>query len=58
VATINTGMAASMGAVLLCAGTAGKRVVFLTQELMIHQPMGERKDKQMILKSQRIKSYC
>ena len=40
VATINTGMAASMGAVLLCAGTDGKRSGLPHSRVMIHQPMG------------------
>ncbi|MCH8535790.1 MAG: ATP-dependent Clp protease proteolytic subunit [Flavobacteriaceae bacterium] len=40
VATINTGMAASMGAVLLCAGTDGKRTGLPHSRVMIHQPMG------------------
>jgi ATP-dependent Clp protease protease subunit len=40
VATICTGMAASMGAVLLCAGTAGKRSALTHSRVMIHQPMG------------------
>lgn len=40
VATINTGMAASMGAVLLCAGTYGKRTGLPHSRVMIHQPMG------------------
>ena len=40
VATICTGMAASMGAVLLCAGTAGKRTALKHARVMIHQPMG------------------
>lgn len=40
VATICTGMAASMGAVLLCAGTAGKRTALTHSRVMIHQPMG------------------
>lgn len=40
VATICTGMAASMGAVLLCAGTAGKRSGLEHSRVMIHQPMG------------------
>ena len=38
--TINTGMAASMGAVLLCAGAAGKRSGLTHSRVMIHQPMG------------------
>lgn len=40
VATICTGMAASMGAVLLCAGTAGKRTALKHSRVMIHQPLG------------------
>jgi len=40
VATICTGMAASMGAVLLAAGTAGKRSALRHSRVMIHQPMG------------------
>ena len=40
VATICTGMAASMGAVLMCAGTAGKRSDLKHSPIMIHQPMG------------------
>ena len=40
VATICTGMAASMAAVLLCAGTAGKRSALKHARVMIHQPMG------------------
>ena len=40
VATICTGMAASMGAVLLVAGTKGKRFALKHSRVMIHQPMG------------------
>jgi len=40
VATICTGMAASMGAVLLVAGTKGKRSALRHSRVMIHQPMG------------------
>lgn len=40
VATICTGMAASMGAVLLCAGTKGKRTALRHSRVMIHQPLG------------------
>ena len=40
VATICTGMAASMGAVLLVAGTQGKRSALRHSRVMIHQPMG------------------
>ena len=39
-ATICTGMAASMGAVLLCAGAAGKRSALKHSRVMIHQPLG------------------
>ncbi len=40
VATICTGMAASMGAVLLTAGAKGKRSALRHSRVMIHQPMG------------------
>jgi len=40
VATICTGMAASMGAVILCAGAAGKRTALTHSRVLIHQPMG------------------
>ncbi len=40
VATICTGMAASMGAVLLCAGAEGKRTALQHSRVMIHQPLG------------------
>ena len=40
VATICTGMAASMGAVLLCAGAAGKRSALPHSRVMVHQPLG------------------
>lgn len=40
VSTICTGMAASMGAVLLCAGTKGKRTALKHSRILIHQPMG------------------
>jgi len=40
VATICTGMAASMGAVLICAGAEGKRSALKHSRIMIHQPMG------------------
>ncbi|GCD76714.1 ATP-dependent Clp protease proteolytic subunit [Thermaurantimonas aggregans] len=39
VATICTGIAASMAAVLLCAGAAGKRTALKHSRIMIHQPM-------------------
>ncbi|MFN5846419.1 MAG: ATP-dependent Clp endopeptidase proteolytic subunit ClpP, partial [Flavobacteriia bacterium] len=40
VATICTGMAASMGAVLMCAGAEGKRSCLKHARVMIHQPLG------------------
>src|SRR6218665_135088 len=40
VATICTGMAASMGAVLMCAGAEGKRTALKHARVMIHQPLG------------------
>lgn len=40
VSTICTGMAASMGAFLLCGGTKGKRMALPNAEIMIHQPLG------------------
>ena len=40
IATICTGMAASMGAVLLTAGSHGKRSALKHSRIMIHQPMG------------------
>jgi len=38
--TINTGLAASMAAVLLCSGTKGKRKALRRSRTMIHQPLG------------------
>lgn len=40
ISTICVGMAASMAAVLLTAGTKGKRYVLPNAEIMIHQPLG------------------
>lgn len=40
VSTIAIGMAASMGAFLLAAGTKGKRIALPNSEIMIHQPSG------------------
>ena len=40
ISTICTGMAASMGAVLLCAGKDGKRTGLKHSRVMIHQPLG------------------
>ena len=40
ISTICVGMAASMGAVLLAAGTKGKRYALPNAEIMIHQPLG------------------
>ena len=43
VSTICLGMAASMGAFLLAAGTKGKRFALPNSEIMIHQPLGQAK---------------
>ena len=40
IATICTGMAASMGAVLMCAGAKGKRTALKHSRIMLHQPYG------------------
>ena len=40
ISTIGIGMAASMGAFLLAAGTKGKRIALPNSEIMIHQPSG------------------
>jgi ATP-dependent Clp protease protease subunit len=40
IATICTGMAASMGAIILCAGSKGKRSALKHSRILIHQPMG------------------
>ena len=40
IATVNTGLAASMAAVLLCSGTKGKRKALKRSRTMIHQPLG------------------
>lgn len=40
VVTICVGLAASMGAFLLCAGTKGKRLALPHSRIMIHQPLG------------------
>lgn len=40
VATVCMGLAASMGAVLLCGGAKGKRFCLPNAEVMIHQPLG------------------
>ena len=39
VVTVVTGQAASMGAVLLCAGSKGKRIAWPSSRVMIHQPL-------------------
>ena len=56
VSTICIGMAASMGAVLLCAGQDGKRTGLKHARVMIHQPLEELKVKLLILKLQLEKS--
>ena len=40
IVTINTGLAASMAAVMLCSGTKGKRKSLRRSRTMIHQPLG------------------
>jgi ATP-dependent Clp protease, protease subunit len=40
VSTVNTGLAASMAAVILCSGAIGKRKALKRSRTMIHQPMG------------------
>ena len=40
IVTINTGLAASMAAVILCSGTKGKRRALKRSRTMIHQPLG------------------
>ena len=48
VATICTGMAASMGSVLLAAGAPGKRSALPHSRVMIHQPLAEPADRHLI----------
>ena len=52
VATICVGMAASMGAFLLSAGTKGKRLALPNSEIMIHQPLGGAKGQASDIKIQ------
>jgi ATP-dependent Clp protease protease subunit len=40
IVTVNTGLAASMAAVILCSGTKGKRRALRRSRTMIHQPLG------------------
>jgi ATP-dependent Clp protease protease subunit len=40
IVTINTGLAASMAAVILCSGAKGKRYALKRSRTMIHQPLG------------------
>ena len=40
IATICTGMAASMASIILCAGEKGKRTALKHSRILIHQPMG------------------
>ena len=56
VATICTGMAASMGAVLLCAGEKGKRSALPHSRVMIHQPLGgvNGQDSDMLIEAKEI----
>ena len=50
IATICTGMAASMAAVLMTAGEKGKRSALKHSRIMIHQPMGESRVRHLISK--------
>ena len=52
VATICTGMAASMGSILLCAGAHGKRSALRHSKVMIHQPLGGAKGQATDIKIQ------
>lgn len=52
VSTICVGMAASMGAFLLSAGTKGKRIALPNSEIMIHQPLGGAKGQASDIKIQ------
>ena len=52
VSTICIGMAASMGAFLLAAGTKGKRLALPNSEIMIHQPLGGAKGQATDIKIQ------
>ena len=52
VSTICVGMAASMGAFLLAAGTKGKRFALPNSEIMIHQPLGGAKGQATDIKIQ------
>ena len=52
ICTICVGMAASMGAVLLTAGTKGKRLALPNAEIMIHQPLGGAKGQASDIKIQ------
>ena len=52
VSTICVGMAASMGAFLLSAGTKGKRLALPNSEIMIHQPLGGAKGQATDIKIQ------
>ncbi len=40
IVTVNTGLAASMGAIILCSGEVGKRKALKRSRTMIHQPIG------------------
>ena len=51
IATICTGMAASMGAVLMCAGAKGKRTALKHSRIMMHQPSAVQAARQVILRS-------
>lgn len=56
VATVCIGQAASMGALLLAAGTAGKRFALPNSRIMIHQPLGEPRARPRISRSRPMRS--
>ncbi len=55
VSTICTGIAASMGAVLLCAGEKGKRTALKHSRILIHQPWEVPRDKLLTLRLRHVK---
>ena len=57
VQTVCFGMAASMGAFLLGAGTPRKQKSLPNVRIMIHQPLGVRRGRQQILKFRR-RRFC
>ena len=58
VSTICMGMAASMGAFLLAAGTKGKRLALPNAEIMIHQPSGGAQGQATDIEHPRRATFC